>query len=157
VTDDGERPTTTTDPGIPVPRDEFSLESDLRRALRQGPFDTESVLLQENNDDNIALLHQLKCIGVSIVLDDFGTRYSSLSYLKMFLGTRSRSTALFCKWPRNPCRLQSHRIRHHRLRRPPSNRDHGRRHRDRGTMRAIECCWMRDRARLSVWPPGAQG
>jgi diguanylate cyclase (GGDEF)-like protein/PAS domain S-box-containing protein len=44
---------------------------------------TESVLLQ-NTDDNIALLHQLKSIGVSIVLDDFGTRYSSLSYLKMF-------------------------------------------------------------------------
>jgi diguanylate cyclase (GGDEF)-like protein/PAS domain S-box-containing protein len=44
---------------------------------------TESVLLQ-NSDDNIALLHQLKGIGVSIVLDDFGTRYSSLSYLKMF-------------------------------------------------------------------------
>jgi diguanylate cyclase (GGDEF)-like protein/PAS domain S-box-containing protein len=44
---------------------------------------TESVLLQKS-DDNIALLHQLKCSGVSIVLDDFGTRYSSLSYLKMF-------------------------------------------------------------------------
>jgi predicted signal transduction protein with EAL and GGDEF domain len=44
---------------------------------------TESVLLQKS-DDNLALLHQLKCSGVSIVLDDFGTRYSSLSYLKMF-------------------------------------------------------------------------
>ena len=44
---------------------------------------TESVLLQ-NSDDNIELLHRLKCIGMSIVLDDFGTRYSSLSYLKMF-------------------------------------------------------------------------
>jgi EAL domain-containing protein (putative c-di-GMP-specific phosphodiesterase class I) len=50
---------------------------------RLEPEITESVLLREN-DDNIALLHQLKCIRVSIVLDDFGTRYSSLSYLKMF-------------------------------------------------------------------------
>jgi EAL domain-containing protein (putative c-di-GMP-specific phosphodiesterase class I) len=44
---------------------------------------TESVLLKKN-DDSIALLHQLKRTGVSIVLDDFGTRYSSLSYLKIF-------------------------------------------------------------------------
>jgi diguanylate cyclase (GGDEF)-like protein/PAS domain S-box-containing protein len=70
---------------------------------------TESVLLQ-NTDDNIALLHQLKSIGVSIVLDDFGTRYSSLSYLKMFpwdkikidrsfvgeLGTRADCRAIVC-------------------------------------------------------------
>jgi EAL domain-containing protein (putative c-di-GMP-specific phosphodiesterase class I) len=44
---------------------------------------TESVLLQDN-DHNVALLHQLKDIGVSIVLDDFGIGYSSLTYLKMF-------------------------------------------------------------------------
>jgi diguanylate cyclase (GGDEF)-like protein len=44
---------------------------------------TESVLLK-NNAENVALLHQLKNLGVSIVLDDFGTGFSSLSYLKMF-------------------------------------------------------------------------
>jgi predicted signal transduction protein with EAL and GGDEF domain len=44
---------------------------------------TESVLLHKN-DENIALLHQLKSIGISVVLDDFGTGFSSLSYLKMF-------------------------------------------------------------------------
>jgi EAL domain-containing protein (putative c-di-GMP-specific phosphodiesterase class I) len=44
---------------------------------------TETVLLQ-NNDENIAVLRQLKSLGASIVLDDFGTGYSSLSYLKMF-------------------------------------------------------------------------
>jgi diguanylate cyclase (GGDEF)-like protein len=44
---------------------------------------TESVLL-ENNDDNLAALHQLKASGVAISLDDFGTGYSSLSYLRIF-------------------------------------------------------------------------
>jgi diguanylate cyclase (GGDEF)-like protein len=44
---------------------------------------TESVLLK-NNAENLALLHQLKSLGVSVVLDDFGTGFSSLSYLKMF-------------------------------------------------------------------------
>ena len=32
----------------------------------------------------LALLHQLRDIGVRIALDDFGTGYSSLSYLKRF-------------------------------------------------------------------------
>lgn len=44
---------------------------------------TESVLLQEN-DDNVAVLHQLRSIGVSIAIDDFGTGHSSLSYLRSF-------------------------------------------------------------------------
>jgi diguanylate cyclase (GGDEF)-like protein/PAS domain S-box-containing protein len=60
---------TLADSGLPPERLELEI--------------TESVLLQKS-DDNIALLHQLKCSGVSIVLDDFGTRYSSLSYLKIF-------------------------------------------------------------------------
>jgi EAL domain-containing protein (putative c-di-GMP-specific phosphodiesterase class I) len=44
---------------------------------------TESVLLQKNAE-NLAVLHQLKALGIGIVLDDFGTGYSSLSYLRMF-------------------------------------------------------------------------
>ena len=44
---------------------------------------TESVLLAET-DANLAILHQLKKLGVSISMDDFGTGYSSLSYLRSF-------------------------------------------------------------------------
>ena len=44
---------------------------------------TESVLLQKHAE-NLAVLHQLKDLGIGVVLDDFGTGYSSLSYLRMF-------------------------------------------------------------------------
>jgi len=44
---------------------------------------TESVLL-ENDVDCRAMLQQLKNIGISIVLDDFGQGYSSLGYLTTF-------------------------------------------------------------------------
>jgi EAL domain-containing protein (putative c-di-GMP-specific phosphodiesterase class I) len=41
---------------------------------------TESVLL-ERTDEALALLRQLRTMGVGLALDDFGTGYSSLSYL----------------------------------------------------------------------------
>jgi diguanylate cyclase (GGDEF)-like protein/PAS domain S-box-containing protein len=44
---------------------------------------TESVLLQEN-ESNLATLHQLRALGARIALDDFGIGYSSMSYLRMF-------------------------------------------------------------------------
>jgi diguanylate cyclase (GGDEF)-like protein len=44
---------------------------------------TESVLLR-SSEDRLALLHQLRALGVRIALDDFGTGYSSLSYLRSF-------------------------------------------------------------------------
>ncbi len=44
---------------------------------------TESVLLQ-NDEHTIAVLHDLRALGVRISLDDFGTGYSSLSYLRSF-------------------------------------------------------------------------
>ena len=44
---------------------------------------TEAVLISDD-DEALALLHQLKDLGVRIALDDFGTGYSSLSYLRRF-------------------------------------------------------------------------
>ena len=42
---------------------------------------TESVVL-ENRLDSIAKIRQLKALGILISIDDFGTRYSSLAYLR---------------------------------------------------------------------------
>jgi len=44
---------------------------------------TESLFLAETAA-NLAILHQLRELGVSISMDDFGTGYSSLSYLRSF-------------------------------------------------------------------------
>jgi diguanylate cyclase (GGDEF)-like protein len=44
---------------------------------------TESLFLAET-ETNLAILHQLRELGVSISMDDFGTGYSSLSYLRSF-------------------------------------------------------------------------
>src|SRR6185437_7547938 len=44
---------------------------------------TESIFLAET-EANLAILHQLRELGISISMDDFGTGYSSLSYLRSF-------------------------------------------------------------------------
>ena len=44
---------------------------------------TETVLI-EKNEENLAILHALKNLGISIVLDDFGIGYSSMRYLQDF-------------------------------------------------------------------------
>jgi predicted signal transduction protein with EAL and GGDEF domain len=44
---------------------------------------TEAVLLQDIQN-TLATLHQLRQLGVRIVMDDFGTGYCSLSYLRSF-------------------------------------------------------------------------
>ena len=44
---------------------------------------TETVLLHQK-ETALAVLHQLRALGVRIVMDDFGTGYSSLSYLQCF-------------------------------------------------------------------------
>ena len=44
---------------------------------------TEAVLIRDD-EAALAMLHQLRELGVRIALDDFGTGYSSLSYLQRF-------------------------------------------------------------------------
>jgi diguanylate cyclase (GGDEF)-like protein len=44
---------------------------------------TEAVLMN-NTEATVAVLYQLRSLGVQIALDDFGTGYSSLSYLRSF-------------------------------------------------------------------------
>jgi len=44
---------------------------------------TESALLQ-HNEATLATLHELRALGSSIAMDDFGTGFSSLSYLRSF-------------------------------------------------------------------------
>jgi diguanylate cyclase (GGDEF)-like protein len=44
---------------------------------------TESVLLQDSQN-TLATLHQLRQLGVRVAMDDFGTGYCSLSYLRSF-------------------------------------------------------------------------
>jgi EAL domain-containing protein (putative c-di-GMP-specific phosphodiesterase class I) len=67
------------------------LVGTVTRALQDSGLDpgrleleiTESVMITDF-DAALAVLHQLKKLGVSISMDDFGTGYSSLSYLRSF-------------------------------------------------------------------------
>jgi len=54
--------------------------------LRADRFELEitEAVLMHNDDVTMAVLHQLRGLGVRISMDDFGTGYSSLSYLRGF-------------------------------------------------------------------------
>ena len=70
---------------------EPGLCATLRAALRQHAVDpgqielelTESILM-DKVDDTIAVLRDIKALGCTISIDDFGSGYSSLSYLYRF-------------------------------------------------------------------------
>ncbi|CAO4171720.1 Diguanylate cyclase [Methylorubrum aminovorans] len=69
----------------------WSLLDDVRNALSKSGLAstrleleiTESVLMQDS-ESTLALLHQLRALGIHIAMDDFGTGFSSLSYLSRF-------------------------------------------------------------------------
>jgi len=61
--------TTLADSGLPAKRLKLEI--------------TETVLL-ESSERVLALLHEMRALGVTIVLDDFGVGHSSMKYLQMF-------------------------------------------------------------------------
>ncbi len=79
---------------INVAKPQFAA-GDLVATIRQAMFDsglparrivielTESMLMDDVKS-GVALMHELKELGVTLSIDDFGTGYSSLSYLKTF-------------------------------------------------------------------------
>lgn len=68
-----------------------NIVASVMRALEQSGLDapllelelTESILMR-NTEQILATVHQLKALGVQLSIDDFGTGFSSLSYLKRF-------------------------------------------------------------------------
>jgi len=57
---------------------------------------TETTLLQDS-EATLAMLYQLRELGVGIAMDDFGTGYSSLSYLQSFPFDRIKIDRSFIK------------------------------------------------------------
>jgi diguanylate cyclase (GGDEF)-like protein len=58
--------------------------ADTRFPAKRLELEITELVLMRDNDAALALLHQLKDLGVKIAMDDFGTGYSSLGYLRSF-------------------------------------------------------------------------
>jgi diguanylate cyclase (GGDEF)-like protein len=72
-----------------------TLAADVADALNRSGLDpgrlelevTESVML-DDTQGALAVLHRLRALGIGIAMDDFGSGYSSLSYLRLFPFTK---------------------------------------------------------------------
>ena len=132
---------------------------------------TESLFLAET-EANLAILHQLRGLGVSISMDDFGTGYSSLSYLRSFPFDKIKIDRSFVK-DLVERRLCGDRAGDLRPWPQPQHHDDGRRRRDRRPARLAACrrlqrstglsvqcgapCVRDRRAAIPVWPAGVEG
>ena len=102
---------------------------------------TESVLLQDSQN-TLATLHQLRQLGVRIAMDDFGTGYCSLSYLRSFPFDKIKIDRAFIADMDRSDESRGDRGDHRQARQQPGHVDRGRRHRE---LRAAEAA---DRRRL---------
>jgi EAL domain-containing protein (putative c-di-GMP-specific phosphodiesterase class I) len=58
--------------------------ADSRIAPSRLEFEIAEGVMLEDAIGALEVMHKLKCLGVRIAMDDFGTRYSSLSCLRTF-------------------------------------------------------------------------
>ena len=95
---------------------------------------TETILLQDS-EATLAMLYQLRELGVRIAMDDFGTGYSSLSYLQSFPFDKIKIDRSFVKDIADGVRLAQHRARGGGAGQRPRHDDHRRGRRDPGAAR----------------------
>ena len=95
---------------------------------------TETVLLQ-NKETTLAVLHQLRALGVRIAMDDFGTGYSSLTYLQMFSVRQDQDRPIVRKGHHGKHRLAQYRAGGRGARQRNGHDGHRRRRRNQGTAR----------------------
>ena len=117
---------------------------------------TEAVLIRDD-DAALAVLHQLRAIGVRIALDDFGTGYSSLSYLQRFPVRQDQDRPLLRHRHRRAGRLVLHRAGGGEHRHRTAHDDDGGRCRDRATAGVATRARLFGNAGLSVQPAKAGG